>query len=151
MRILRYDVKRSFFVLYGSTSSHHRPVLGEPSRETHMQFVPYVTLDVCRMPVFVRYFRHCFPASCIPTPSLCVFCGQIHHICDMDKPSCKAAMRAAHDRLNAQHGWLMGPHAPHMDKPPGEIYPLGASCATCKTDESSRGDMKRCSACKMTR
>ncbi|PIL23077.1 hypothetical protein GSI_14385 [Ganoderma sinense ZZ0214-1] len=110
---------------------HTKPWLcefcGEPSRETHMQFVPYVTLDVCRMPVF------------------------IHHICDMDKASCRAAMRTVHDRLNSQHGWLMGPHAPPLSKPPDEIYPLGASCATCKTDESARVDMKRCSACKMTR
>ena len=69
----------------------------------------------------------------------------------MDKPACRSAMRALHDRLNSQHGWLMGPHPPHMSKPPDEIYPLGASCATCKMDESAREDMKRCSACRMTR
>ena len=69
----------------------------------------------------------------------------------MDKPSCQAALKAAHDRINDEHCGIMGPHPPPMRKPPGEIYPLSASCAKCKTDASAGADMKRCSACKMTR
>lgn len=69
----------------------------------------------------------------------------------MDKASCQAALKEAHDRINEEHRGIMGPHPPPMSKPPGEIYPLGASCANCKTDVSAQSDMKRCGACKMTR
>ncbi len=52
---------------------------------------------------------------------------RIHHICDMDKSAYRAPMRAAYVRLVAQHGWLKSLHAPHLDKPPDNIYPLGSS------------------------
>ncbi|EJF56871.1 hypothetical protein DICSQDRAFT_140805 [Dichomitus squalens LYAD-421 SS1] len=99
-----------------------------------MQFVPYSSYcDVCRLPVFAR------PA---PDPP------RLRH---GQARVPRRPLHAAHDRLNREHGFLMGPHAPHLDKPPAEVYPLAASCAACKTDASAQDDMKRCSACRMTR
>ncbi|RPD60279.1 hypothetical protein L226DRAFT_471578 [Lentinus tigrinus ALCF2SS1-7] len=102
---------------------------GAPARETQMQTVPYVFFPICRLPVYV------------------------HHVCDMDKPECQAALRATHDRINREHKGIMGPHPPQMGKPPGEVYPLSASCANCKTDASAdvNAAMKRCGGCKVTR
>ncbi|KAI0717160.1 hypothetical protein C8Q76DRAFT_726803 [Earliella scabrosa] len=102
---------------------------GQPARETQMQFANYVFLPICRMPVY------------------------IHHMCDMDKPSCQRSLKQTHDRINQTHGGLMGPHVPPMSRPrgPREVYPLSASCAKCRTDQSSQGEQKRCSACKLTR
>ncbi|TBU41564.1 hypothetical protein BD309DRAFT_965039 [Dichomitus squalens] len=99
-----------------------------------MQFVPYSSYcDVCRLPVFAR------PA---PDPP------RLRH---GQARVPRRPLHAAHDRLNREHGFLVGPHAPHLDKPPAEVYPLAASCAACKTDASAQDDMKRCSACRMTR
>ena len=77
----------------------------------------------------------------------------MHHVCNMDKPECQAALRATHDRINREHKGIMGPHPPQMGKPPDEVYPLSASCANCKTDKSAdvNADMKRCGGCKVTR
>ncbi|KAI0760687.1 hypothetical protein C8Q74DRAFT_246707 [Fomes fomentarius] len=108
---------------------------GDPARETQMQFVNYLSISG---------FVH-LPVSRLP--------AYLHHICDMEKPACQRALREAHSRISETHGGLIGPHVPPMARPQGtrEVYPLSASCATCRTDESSTGNLSRCSACKLTR
>ncbi|KAI0754128.1 hypothetical protein C8Q80DRAFT_1137070 [Daedaleopsis nitida] len=132
-------------VIYMSFDLKHSKVwtcefCDKPARETQLSCVDYMTirgfvndesalLPVWRMPVY------------------------IHHVCAMEHRKCQPALRQAHNRINEKHAGLMGPHVPPEPRPGGrkEVYPLSASCAHCKTDASSRADMKRCSACKMTR